>query len=638
MALGAQGVMWGILVVVVVGVAEGVCVPTAPVNKWDKDCGWNSAFLADLLKNETLFCREACGLPRTDVAIDYAMLEASPKYQQYLDSLSAFPCEQLADIEGSSPQAFYSLWINLFNFMGLYAVTANPCQTDAFGSCRAITTIKDLASTATPLWDISILSFCGMKLTFQFVEDRMRKPPQGVCTRWPEKWKKSGACRFDGRVHAALTPSSRSCLFRNEPYVPRDLDTQLDSQWTTYFSDDRKGMNWSNATSTVEVTPVVDWFSVDLVEYMSWRMGNESATLVDFLSFYTASSSTRAEMEKASKAGRLSIAYFDYDWQLNGHNVPCNVKCRYCWPLPLVVFVFAFIGILVVDAAAVVITRWRKRAPKVESLEEEALLNAEQAEPPVSTRLATAKFIMQLDIFIILVVLLVYGLLYYKSLAQGLKSALVFIDDNRLEGALFFIVLYIVATIICLPCAILTLGAGYIFGLLLGTVVVLIGATCGMSATFVLGATLFRSRVEGLTRSNKKIAKVHEIMKQEGLKVCFLLRLAPIFPYNLLNYFLAVTGMPFWHFFAASSLGIIPGTVMYTYFGSAAHSIQDLISGNVENRTMTIVLSVVSGVIIIGVTVFIVVLARRKLRNEFDLTCAEGNEEEGTADAPSDNL
>ena len=81
---------------------------------------------------------------------------------------------------------------------------------------------------------------------------------------------------------------------------------------------------------------------------------------------------------------------------------------------------------------------------------------------------------------------------------------------------------------------------------------------------------------------NPKFAAIDEAVAREGFKIVFLLRLSPVFPFNLLNYALGLTKIPFWKYALASALGMIPGGLTYVYLGSAAGSLAQIGQGGGE--------------------------------------------------------
>ncbi|WP_407809810.1 TVP38/TMEM64 family protein [Spirulina subsalsa] len=153
---------------------------------------------------------------------------------------------------------------------------------------------------------------------------------------------------------------------------------------------------------------------------------------------------------------------------------------------------------------------------------------------------------------------------------QGwLLNALQWIDGLGAVGAIAFMFLYIVATVAFLPGSILTLGAGIVFGVALGSVYVFIGATLGATGAFLVGRYLARGWVAAKIAENSKFQAIDEAVGQAGFKIVLLTRLSPIFPFNLLNYAYGITGVSLKDYVLAS-VGMIPGTIMYVYIGSLA--------------------------------------------------------------------
>lgn len=201
----------------------------------------------------------------------------------------------------------------------------------------------------------------------------------------------------------------------------------------------------------------------------------------------------------------------------------------------------------------------------------------------------------------------------YFNLQQSLREALSWISGLGPLGMLFFIGLYIMACVFMLPGSVLTLGAGVIFGVLHGSITVLIGATLGATCAFLVGRYLARSWVARRIAGNEKFKAVDEAVGKEGWKIVLLTRLSPIFPFNLLNYAYGVTRVSLRHFFFASGLGMIPGTVMYVYLGSLAGDLASLGVGGRARTTAEWVLYGVGLLATVAVTVFVTRVARKAL-------------------------
>ncbi|HEX9161979.1 MAG TPA: VTT domain-containing protein [Thermoanaerobaculia bacterium] len=147
-----------------------------------------------------------------------------------------------------------------------------------------------------------------------------------------------------------------------------------------------------------------------------------------------------------------------------------------------------------------------------------------------------------------------------------------FIDYVRSAGSLGY-VLYILGYIVCcislIPALALTLAAGAIFGFVTGSIIVVIGATLGATAAFLLGRTIFRRFVERRIASNPKMAAVDRAIANEGTRIMLLMRLSGFPPFTWINYALGLTGVKLVPFMLTTLFGIIPGTLAFTYAGAA---------------------------------------------------------------------
>lgn len=185
-------------------------------------------------------------------------------------------------------------------------------------------------------------------------------------------------------------------------------------------------------------------------------------------------------------------------------------------------------------------------------------------------------------------------------------------------GPLVFIAGYALATVAFIPGSLLTLAAGAIFGLVKGTLYVFIGATVGSALAFLVSRYLARQAVERRLDSNPKFEVVDQAVAREGLKIVFLLRLSPAFPYNLLNYALGLTSVRFRDYFIAS-LGMIPATFLYVYYGKALGSLAAVAGGaQVERGAGYWAILVVGLLATLAVTTLVTRVARKALKQEVD--------------------
>lgn len=145
-------------------------------------------------------------------------------------------------------------------------------------------------------------------------------------------------------------------------------------------------------------------------------------------------------------------------------------------------------------------------------------------------------------------------------------------------GPIVYILGYVVATVAFLPGSLLTLGAGAVFGLVRGTALVLVGATLGASAAFLVSRYLARGAVERRLAGDRRFAAIDRAIGADGRRIVFLLRLSPAFPFTLLNYALGLTRIRFRDYLLASA-GMVPGTLLYVYYGKVAGDVARLAGG-----------------------------------------------------------
>jgi uncharacterized membrane protein YdjX (TVP38/TMEM64 family) len=190
-----------------------------------------------------------------------------------------------------------------------------------------------------------------------------------------------------------------------------------------------------------------------------------------------------------------------------------------------------------------------------------------------------------------------------------LKAALDWIGKLGPWGPLIFVGIYIVATVLFIPGSVLTLGAGALFGVVLGSVCVSISATLGATAAFLVGRYLARDAIARRIGRHEKFAAIDRAVADEGWKIVLLTRLSPVFPFTLLNYAFGLTRVKLGHYVLASWIGMMPGTVMYVYLGSLVN----LSAGHRQRTTGEWVLYGVGLLATVVVTVFVTRLARKAL-------------------------
>ena len=188
------------------------------------------------------------------------------------------------------------------------------------------------------------------------------------------------------------------------------------------------------------------------------------------------------------------------------------------------------------------------------------------------------------------------------------------VDGLGALGPIVFMLGYVAATVAFIPGSVLTLAAGAIFGLGQGVVYVMLGATTGASLAFLLARFVAREAIAQRVAGDPRFAAIDRAVGREGFKIVILLRLSPVFPFNMLNYGLGLTNVRFVDYVAAS-IGMLPGSLLYTYSGFVAGDIVRLTSETGPDRGPGYYAVVALGLLAtIAVTTIVTRTARRAIR------------------------
>lgn len=202
---------------------------------------------------------------------------------------------------------------------------------------------------------------------------------------------------------------------------------------------------------------------------------------------------------------------------------------------------------------------------------------------------------------------------------ERLRELLVWVQRLGWMGVGLFIILYVLACLFLIPGSILTLGAGVVFGLVKGSVIVSVASTLGATAAFLTGRYFARDWVLRKIENNTKFKAIDSAIGREGWRIVGLTRLSPVFPFSMLNYAFGVTKVSLVHYFLASWIGMLPGTIMYVYIGSLAGSLANLdgIQGQ-SNSSVRLVFYGVGLLATAAVTFYVTRIARKALDQKIE--------------------
>jgi uncharacterized membrane protein YdjX (TVP38/TMEM64 family) len=162
-----------------------------------------------------------------------------------------------------------------------------------------------------------------------------------------------------------------------------------------------------------------------------------------------------------------------------------------------------------------------------------------------------------------------------EALKDNRDRLLAFTNENYAGAVALFILAYVTVTGLSLPGAtILTLGGGFLFGTVLATVFVNVGATTGATLAFLAARYLLRDSVE--RKFGKWLEPLQQGFAQNAFSYLLTLRLIPLFPFFVVNLVSGLTRMNVGTYAGATALGIIPGSFVYAYAGRQLGTINSL--------------------------------------------------------------
>ncbi|MEL6922251.1 MAG: TVP38/TMEM64 family protein [Pseudomonadota bacterium] len=159
-----------------------------------------------------------------------------------------------------------------------------------------------------------------------------------------------------------------------------------------------------------------------------------------------------------------------------------------------------------------------------------------------------------------------------EFLAESREAMTAYVASNYALSAAGFTVVYAIAVAFSFPAAsILTIFAGFLFGWLAGGLMVAIGATAGATAIFLVARSAFGDFLK--QKVGGRVKNLAEGFEKEAFSYLLILRLAPVFPFFIMNIAPALFNVPIRTYVIATLFGILPGTFAYTFLGQGVGSV-----------------------------------------------------------------
>lgn len=224
--------------------------------------------------------------------------------------------------------------------------------------------------------------------------------------------------------------------------------------------------------------------------------------------------------------------------------------------------------------------------------------------------------ILLLSLFVIVVIV---GAAFFP-LNLWLHRFLDWVRSRGVVGMIVYAAAYAIGTVLLVPGTLLTVGSGFLYGTIVGTLIVSPASVLGATISFLLARSFAREWVAKKVSKYPKFESIDRAIAKHGFKIVLLMRLDPVFiPFAILNYTLGMSRVRLRDYILASWIGMLPATTLYVYFGSSIKNISDLLQGKLPSVGFWPQLLFWGGLVAAGALVYILTrIAHQALRAEME--------------------
>jgi len=186
--------------------------------------------------------------------------------------------------------------------------------------------------------------------------------------------------------------------------------------------------------------------------------------------------------------------------------------------------------------------------------------------------------------------LVVGGALFVLSRRFPLVDVLADVQQHVMRwgvwSAIWYPLLYACCNVLLLPGGVLSVGAGFFFGLWWGFAIALLGNVGGAAISFFISRSIGREWLRRKLSRNRTFVALEPAIDKEGWKIILLSQLHPLFPTSLLNYLYGLTRIRFKTCMLWVAVGQAPGLFLYSYLGTLGQLGLNLARGKSHPRVI----------------------------------------------------
>lgn len=216
----------------------------------------------------------------------------------------------------------------------------------------------------------------------------------------------------------------------------------------------------------------------------------------------------------------------------------------------------------------------------------------------------------------LLTVVVVLAVLFYFDGEKYVLQLFAWVETKGVWAFFIFILIELFVVALLLPGIVFTMGAGFLFGVVKGSVVVVVGTTLGAAVAFLVSRYFFVTKMANYLLNHPALELIDNELASKGWRFVLLTRMVPFFPFKLSNYFFGLTQFKLQDFTIGTAIGIIPITVVNVYMGSLAASMATLDTANVMQSPMAWGIYGVGFLVAIFFVVYLTRVAKKALEKQ----------------------
>ncbi|ELR25564.1 SNARE associated Golgi protein [Acanthamoeba castellanii str. Neff] len=163
------------------------------------------------------------------------------------------------------------------------------------------------------------------------------------------------------------------------------------------------------------------------------------------------------------------------------------------------------------------------------------------------------------------------------------------------QGILMLTFVETVCTVLILPATPLNLASGFLFGVWWGSLISVSSTDIASVISFFIGRYVARGWAEKEIEKRPKFKAVDAAVEKQGMWIIILVRFSPVFPFGLCNYLFGLTKVSFVKYWIATTIGLLPYTIAYTYLGSLMRQLTDIFNDDSTDSTQQIIFLSIGG-------------------------------------------